>query len=59
MPTVDENAQFASAYSQIMETLLALTPTVRGMVASGLQYNDAFCWHCGIDDPDCQCWNDE
>ena len=37
----------------LIEALKTLTPDER------LKVFDAFCSHCGIDDPRCHCWNDE
>lgn len=52
--------KFAS-YPQPMldgiKEIVSLPSDERGRAISALS---AFmCWHCGDDDPSCQCWNDE
>lgn len=40
-------------YKEAVQSLLELTPEQRGLVFN------LFCTSCGVDDPRCQCWNDE
>ncbi len=48
-----------AALATIIDTLRMLPWQDRKDVMRAIQYNGEFCWHCGVDDPDCQCWNDE
>ena len=52
------------AAEKIIDIFLALPWETRSRAISAVQYNDIFCWHCGMGsrehpNPDCQCWNDE
>lgn len=53
------------AVKGILAIFACLDPDQRKEVASEIQHNDEFCWHCGFGPPvhtaerPCQCWNDE
>lgn len=52
------------AVAAIMKILLSFKWNEREEVFSSVRYNDIFCYHCGMGEPDrpnknCQCWNDD
>ena len=49
----DKEPTVLATVDDIVKALMALTEDQRVEVFSN------FCRNCGIDDPRCQCWNDE